>query len=437
MQKRAVKRLMRCWDRPRWSRTLAVGASLAIALAAAGCGSSSSTGTSASGSKTSARAATSTGTVDVEYISDLSGTNHQEAPFLAAMKAAVAAANVRGGVRGHKIVLTVCDSQVSDQADAACGQKAVSDHAIAVIGNDHEDAALPYLQQAHIPDLNVGLSPGDASNPDSFMINDGSIALFGGLAPILKDDGCKSFAALDEAFNVSPPSAAAFTATIAAAAKQFGITYDGQIVPPTDAPAMAPYVTQLTDKDIDCAVLQADGPPELSALQALLPETQIRRIAIPVSLLTEPGDVKTLGPIIKKFGSRITVLIASEGPGDLSNTAVKQWVNDESKYGPKPPDFSTNSALQWASLQLIIKAGDAVSPDLTASRLVSYLDSLSNYAPGVVPPLSFDKKVANADGPRVFAAWAAGSTWTNGSVFDRVGPFVNVITGATNTNQGG
>ncbi len=145
----------------------------------------------------------------------------------------------------------------------------------------------------------------------------------------------------------------------------------------------------------------------------------------------------TLGPIMKRFRRRVTVLIASEGVDDLDNKAVNQWVHDETKYGSRQQPLGSISAIDWANLQLVIKAGDGVFPDLTGKRLVSYLDSLRHYAPGVVPSVSFDKHVANPYGGRVVAAWAAGSTWTNGSVFDRVGPFVNVLTGATNKNSAG
>ncbi len=221
MQQHAVSAFSRCWARQSRAKLSGAAVGLAIVLVGAGCGASSSPGRSKASPKAGA------GTVDVEYISDLSGTNGQETPFLTAMKAAVAAANARGGIEGRKIALTVCDSQVSDQADATCGQAAVSDHAIAVIGNEHEDAGLPYLQKAAIPYLNEGFSAGDWSSPVSFMINNLGVAASVGFVAVLKQDGCTSFAALNQAYSVSPSSAAAFNAAIGAGAKQDGLTYDG------------------------------------------------------------------------------------------------------------------------------------------------------------------------------------------------------------------
>jgi hypothetical protein len=87
-------------------------------------------------------------------------------------------------------------------------------------------------------------------------------------------------------------------------------------------------------------------------------------------------------------------------------------------------------------LRLAIQGADAVYPDVTGPKVFGYLNTVQNFWPGVVPPVSFNADApANPLGPRVHSVWIAGVKWTGGIVFPRITPFINAITGESCVNQ--
>jgi ABC-type branched-subunit amino acid transport system substrate-binding protein len=411
-----------------------VSAALAVAaLAAAGCssGSSSSTAAAASGTPASTSAAS---TYSIGLIADLSGNGGVDLPFEQAIVGSVDAANAREPIHGHAFKLIVCDSQTNDNADAACGQEMVSDHVVAVYDLAGETAALPYLQSAGIPDLNYGAEPQDWTSPVSFATNTLGLTSTVGFIALAKAQGCQSIAAVSTIAG-TPAAAAAQQAALSGAAKAAGIAFKDYIDVPATAPDLAPYVAQAVAKGIDCIALEGLGAQEVSMLNAMVTEPSNIKVITGISFLSAPGEAASLEPIAAKLGSRLVVLTATENVADPPNSLVKQWVSDQDGYGGKSPDLGSSVAQTlWAEQQLLTKVANAVYPDVTASSILKALDQVSDFWPGVSPPVSFDKPVPNAFGPRVFAVWIAPTKYVNGVSFPRTGPFINLLTGATSEN---
>lgn len=400
---------------------------VATALASAACGSSSG-GTAASQS--------SQASYPLVYIGDESNTGGLATPALNAFKADVVAVNAHGGIHGHRINLIVCDAQSNENAAAACGQQAVSDHAIAVVDDSgEEDTMFPYLQAAHIPTFDNGGLPLTWTSPVSFIINADFLTVTAGAVALLSKAGCTSFVTVGSEYN--SVTNGAINKQSADAAKQFGIEDKGSVYAPLTAPDMSAYVTEALNKAPDCIVTQAFGPSEISLLTALAPATAIKKIALNTAYVaSSASQAQAVNALMTRLGSRALLVAGDEGTDAASwDPAVRQFVKDHNAYDPSG-EISGVAELEWSDLQLVIHAADAIYPSVTADGLLKYLNQLRDYWPGLTPTVSFDKPVSNPYGPRIVAVWVANSSWSPTGDSPRVGPWVNALTGtSTNNNE--
>jgi ABC-type branched-subunit amino acid transport system substrate-binding protein len=425
----AEKRLEGPPSRRSMTRLAGVALCVAVTLTAAACssskGSSPGTGTAANESG-----------YPLVYIGDESNTGGQATPALNAFKAAVAAANAHGGgIHGHPISLTVCDAQSNENAAAACGQQAVSDHAIAVVDDSgEEDTMFPYLQAADIPTFDNGGLPLTWTSPVSFIINADFLAVTAGAVALLAKAGCTSFVTVGSEYN--SVTNGAIDKQSAAAAKQFGIQDKGSVYAPLTAPDMSAYVTEALNKAPDCIATQAFGSSEISLLTALAPVSSIKEIALNTAYVaSSASQAQAVNALMTRLGSRALLVAGDEGTNAASwNPAVRQFVADHNTYDPSG-EISGVAELEWSDLQLVIRAADAVYPNVTADGLLKYLNQLRDYWPGLTPAVSFNKPVANPYGPRIEAVWVADSSWSATGDSPRIGPWVNALTGATTNNN--
>src|ERR1700722_15114179 len=149
----------------RAARAASVFAVAALLLTA--CGSSSKpTASSSANNKTAGTVVGSS--YKLMFMSDIASSGGAAAAYVDAFDADLKAANIRGGIAGHQIQLITCDTDSSDNAAAACGQEAVTDHVFAVISESGEDTFFPYLQKAGIPIFNEGIGTISWTSPVSF-----------------------------------------------------------------------------------------------------------------------------------------------------------------------------------------------------------------------------------------------------------------------------
>jgi Periplasmic binding protein len=400
---------------------------MGVALVA-GCGSSSGSG---SGS-TSSGAHTP---YKVMYISDLSNLGGLFTPYETSLMSVVKAANARGGADGHPIDVIVCDSQANANADAACGQQAVSDKVIAVISYDLEGTEFPYLQAADIPDFNFGIGAAPLKSPVSFMIDDSVLDASFGPVGALAQDGCKNFAAIGPLLG-SGAQIAQTAAAFGQAATKYHISYLGLISVPQTAPDTSSYVAEMVHKGATCVDDSLMGTQSVNGLSAMATYPSITRIALSADYLHQVGVGTAITPVANKLGSRLVAVLPAEQPTAAStNPKVKQWVADEQSYTHgKNYLMGSVDSIQWAEVQLMIQAADHTGPDPTGPKMVKYLNTVSDFNPGVVPPVNFTKPVPNIFGPRVFTAWVASGTFSPPYTVTRTTPFLDLLTGQTNNN---
>lgn len=361
------------------------------------------------------------------YFTDLTGNGGALMPWDADITANVKAINAQGGIKGHKIDLVTCDGATNANGAASCGQQLVADHVFAVIDLSLESSQIPYFQKAGIPDFNIGSMPNMATSPISFMVNDLTVAAGAGFATLAKQADCKSIVYLQD--TVSPASEEEQNAAILKdEAIHVGLAYKGTVIGQSSVPDTAPYVQQALKTGADCVAVNGLGAPEVSMLSGL--EASSVKVLTASTFVSAPSEAASLKPVIANLGKRLVLLTATEDSSDKSNPQVKAWVHDQTTYGPSPAYLESVSETYWASLQLAVKAADAVYPKVTSTKVLKYLNTVKDYNPGVSPVVSFSKKPpANPFGPRVFAAYVAPAKYANdGSNFPVTGSFTQLVT---------
>jgi ABC-type branched-subunit amino acid transport system substrate-binding protein len=368
----------------------------------------------------------------VAFMADLSGTGGQFTPDEAALKGYVKAANHSGGINGHPLQLDVCDTALSTSAAAACGQTVVGEHAIAAISSSLEDTMIPYLQQANIPYLNTGNGILAGSSSVSFVMTDAQADELDGAIGLLAKQGCKSIGNI-----VSSAYSSVMTAGFAveqAAAKLYGVSLTPIVYVPATAADLAPYVTEEVATGAQCVLPNVLGAQLVSLMQDILPATAMKHVFLGDDTITASGEDAAVGPTLTKLGSRLVVGSIAVSATETKNPAVAQWVSESAKFGPKPEDLASENEFDFAELQLILYAGEHVSPHVSGSSIVKYLDTLHNYWPGIEPAVSFDKPGTSLFGPRIVAGFIVQAKWTGGKTFPTEGDFVSVLNGKDYTS---
>ena len=383
--------------------------------------------------------AAAAGTPTLYYITDASNNQGYSVSINQAFDAAVAAAKARGGVKHQGLNVVKCDAQSNNNAAAACAQAAASAGAFAIVDQAQEASVIPYAQQANIPVFSEGLSTESLSNPVSFVLADGSLEGSAGFVPSMKKAGCTALGMLATVNPASADSVRRLSDSMQTAAQKLHIAYKGLITAPITAADLSPYVTEAVTNGMQCIYPLAFGPAGISvlaSLQSLVSQGKIKKVAI-CSCLVTPQTASAMGPSIRALGKNAVLTLGIESDLNTSNPAVKQWVHDEYTYSTTAtkPFLEFQGGMQWAELQLAIRAAAAVSPNITGRSVLSWLKKQTNYWPGIIPPLSLAKSPPNGYGPRVLSAWVAPTVFpSSGLDFPRTGPFVSVLTGKTSNN---
>ena len=299
-------------------------------------------------------------------------------------------------------------------------RQAIANHSIAVIDFAESAAFDAYLIPAHVADFNALIDPLTYKAPNSFSIFAGALAGDIGFATLGRPAGCKKIAQMTE---YAPPAVRAQQeAGFASAAKAAGMQVANPVYPITGTPDMSPFAQDAVSEGADCVALRGEGADEVSLIKALHGADPKMKIITSVSFLS--GSEGALGSLM----SKLVIQALAEPATSTSIPAVRQWVSDIKKYSPQPKTLDSNSAILWAYVQLVTYAARHVS-NPTAANIENFLNHLSDYNPGVEPPVSFTKPYPTSLGTRIFSPTQRLVTYKNGAYYSR-GPFRTCSTGA-------
>ena len=356
---------------------------LAVALVA-GCGSGTSSdksgGSGASGSP-----------IKVMTIVPLSGNGVAYPEEAAAAQASAKYVNANGGVAGHPIDLTVCDDQNNPNGAAACGRKAVEEHAVAVVGSFsvYANEFMTALTAANIPYLApcCSFASQELAAPNSFNTTSGQLIYVGvGIAAGQANGQNGSIVNVQTA----GPRTEFLNQLIQAGLKSTGFTgtYKNVVIP-AQATDYAPTVAQITNGS--STIILSIGQLQAKALLPALASAGAKQHLIGVAGNSMATSVVKANPDITN-GATIVDYYPPLGSSDK----WKPFKDAFAKYASsdqKSLDISNlGSEAEWIGMNILKQVGQGVTGDFTASNLLAALKKTTSVdTGGVTPPLDFTK----------------------------------------------
>jgi branched-chain amino acid transport system substrate-binding protein len=296
-----------------------IGAGIAATLLAVGCSSSNSTGSAASATSSSASSvlksapAPTLSPINIGFIDPTSGSQPQPGDADAAKAAVYYVNHVLGGIQGHPIDLTTCDTDNTPETNVNCANTFVQADDVAVVdgGDQSSGSELPILHDAKIPLVGDVVQSDPTTNADqkSFYFSSPDQAFSVGPFEILKGT-YKSFAltAVD-----NPPTQGYVNQVLLPAAKQYGIQV--KVVYLSDNPDWQAVAASLIGEHAD--IVGTVGLAE-SSCTAMLSALRTQAWTGPVFM----GDCSDF----------LTALPSSQSAQTIEYNGI--WLPDMAKYAP-------------------------------------------------------------------------------------------------------
>ena len=344
---------------------------------------------------------------------------------LPAFEATVAAINASGGIDGHPLSMTVCDSASNPNTTANCARKAVAQKVPAVVSYTANGGSYErILAEAGIPDLgNLLFQPLQLTSPNSFALTAGGPGVTAGYVVAAKKAGCKKLSYLADV----PPSYAAATQasfeSFKKNAESHGLQAEDLIQATPGAPDFTPYIASAQRQGADCIVLQP-LPTDVVAMVSAARKLNVSADLIMANAFLTPETVESLGSQLDGVWCVDPAWPPAAADG---HPGVTQFVKDMKTYAPDRPT-TTVDEVAWSGVRLFASAAEGLKK-VDARSVTRALNRLHDYDPGVVPRISFDTRAPEgAIGPRMFQPNVAVAQY-DGDTIEPLGYF-NIATGA-------
>jgi ABC-type branched-subunit amino acid transport system substrate-binding protein len=352
-----------------------------LALAGAACSSSktsSGTSTPTSGSSSGGSAATGS-PYGLFEIADSANSEYPE--IKAAGEAAIKAINSAGGVNGHPLTLTVCDTNRDPNGAATCARQAASDKSVvAVVGrvSEYGGSIAPVLDAAGLPDIGVSQDlPADMTESVAFPVSPSATVAIAAQATECVDVLHATTIGLAIADVPAAHAAVPFLQATATAAH-------ASLASPTFVPLTATdlsSVVESTAKNAKCVVV----PLFPNQVQAYLTSERQLGLNTPIVIngVTPESALASLG---SASANAYAVL-----DFDTNSPGYKSFVAQMNQSAPsaQKDEYSLN---MWLSVQVFNEVAKTVSGTVTRSSLLAALNSDSSVdTQGLTPTLDFSQ----------------------------------------------
>lgn len=390
-------------------RLKAVSLTLAIAAAliAAGCGSSSkssSSSASASSATSSTPAAASTSSskatgspIHLSLIADMdfppAGVSLATARPDEAAEAAIKAVNAAGGVHGHPLVLSVCDSKGNGNIANACARAAVSGNTVADIGGfSFAGTPAEIMNAGKVPMIGrtPGFNPKEYSFPTIFPYF--GVAETGMSAAVYA--AVKYAHATKIALITTPPASALYFPTGEAEAKQLGVTITGTI-------------NANPGSDLTSAVLKArqNGTQAIAAISPIVDQVIVAArqngITLPIVSSLQPAQIKSVG----SAGDGVYSIEPFQLP-TASDPGLQQMQKEFNAYAPGIPQ-TVFSLPGWLAIHMFADVASKLKVVNRANVLAAFQHLNKQYAYDLIPPYTTTVKFTGLGGlfPSLYNPW--------------------------------
>jgi len=361
----------------------------AATLMIAGCSSSGSSSSTASTGPTGASSTASTASkspINVEIITVLSNPEFSAPEAATAAQAYVKQTNATGGINGHPINLTVCDSDLNPNKETACFQQAVTDHDVAVVGSFLLFATgMKLLQAAGIPFIGGnGTTLAEYTNPISFPADSGEVGWYYGEAALLRKAG------------VTKPAIMYCDTASCDLSVQYAQAYWTESGGGTLKQVLAPMASADFSAQASSAASGGTNGVMMASATQEIPKmvTDLRQANFtgPVALIDAFVDTST----VSAMGSYANGLLVSgllDPPGETSNPGVAAFVNAMNAESPSALKDGI-SEHSWNGFDLFGQVAKTISGPITAASLLKAMQGVTQpitlglYGPWVSPGTS-------------------------------------------------
>lgn len=330
---------------------------------------------------------------------------------------AAEAINAAGGIDGRPVEIIECDLANDPNQATACGQQAVDEGVVAVVGPVSANAGqyFPALEAAKIPVVgNTPASVQDFLSPASYPLYGGIITASAGLADALVMQGATtvSIARIDLA------AAAAIGGFANAALERHGLVINNDIPIPVGAPDMATYVAAALEGGTDGVLVGLTGQDATNFIIAL-------RQANPDVLVS--ATTTEFAAVIEALGDAATGIIATDFFYDEQTNpeAYGAYVADMEAAGYD--EFSGFRRNAYAAVKLVAEVVSGLT-EITSAALYDALPSVDGVDVGLLPPVQF---VTGGIGgiPRAFNPCGVYQQLEGDEFVSITDGFINVFTG--------
>jgi ABC-type branched-subunit amino acid transport system substrate-binding protein len=375
-------------------RTAFLAAGVAGVLATAACSSSSNTSSSTAANGGSTAGGSSGGTIKVMTIGQFQATSFSFPEMADAVKAAIAAANDAGGIKGAKIQVVTCNDQGDPNVAGQCARQALQDKVAAVIGTISLFGAsiTPLLQAAKIPYIGeLPLTPPDYTSPISFPIDGGNPANYGGAGIALVKSGCTKVGVLTDASSTAAQGSGKL---IEAGVTTAGGTVTKNVGLSETAPDASAPVSAVVASGAKCIGL-AETPSQMAKVITAVRQGPAPQTLLSASLATLPPPVVTA---LKGQADGVLAVQSPYYPGPKTPTFLAQM----KKYSPSAT-IDTSAEGAWSSATVFVEVAKKISGAVTASSVLAQLNATTDLSVETYPvTFNFSKPNPVAQYSRLF-----------------------------------
>src|SRR6201996_1179134 len=284
--------------------------------------------------------------------------------------------NSHGGIAGRPLEGKFCDAHGTPTAAAACAREAVSDHAVAVVGNFTftGDAVVPILEQANTALFGncCAISPLELTSKISFPM--GNQPLYGvGLVHKAVEQGCEHIV------GVIIEGAEAFEPLMETAAEVEGVKIEKFIQLPGTAQDYSAQVAEATSGDTECLVMIVSETPYIAWMPAFA---------------QSGSEVKMYGPqgnfnenAVKGFESTVEGDIVA---GMFPDISLPQWANFREALktyeADESQDYNSLGGLgTWAAYEGFKQVVETMKGEVNNEPFLETVKTAKVNLPGLIP----------------------------------------------------
>ncbi len=299
--------------------------------------------------------------------------------------------NSHGGIGGRPLEAKFCDARGTPTAAAACAREAVSDKAVAVVGNFTftGDAVVPILEAGKTALFGncCAISPLELTSKISFPM--GNQPLYAvGLVHKAVEQGCKNIN------GVIIEGAEAFIPLMENAAKAEGTKINKFVTLPATAQDYSPQVAEATSGGADCLVMVVSETPYIAWMPAFAQSGSEAKMYGPQGNFNENA--------VKGFESTVEGDVVAGMYPDISLPQWSEYREALEKYeADSAQDYNSLGGMgTWAAYEGFKQVVESLKGEVDNETFLKAAETAEINLPGLVPPLNMAENWGKTGGPK-------------------------------------